>query len=62
MLSDTTGRGAGSGTTSPKSWNRLNSWSMPLMIPALIAGMLSENWSALRSRTGPRSAPSAWVG
>ena len=32
------------------------------MKPALIAGMLSENWSALRSRTGPRSRPSAWVG
>ena len=32
------------------------------MKPALIAGTLSENWSALRSRTGPRSAPSAWVG
>ena len=32
------------------------------MKPALIAGMLSENWRALRSRTGPRSRPSAWVG
>ena len=32
------------------------------MIPALIAGMFSENWSAERSRTGPRSSLSAWVG
>ena len=24
--------------------------------------MLSENWRALRNRTGPRSRPSAWVG
>ena len=32
------------------------------MIVALIAGMLSENWSAERSRTGPRSRWSAWVG
>jgi hypothetical protein len=32
------------------------------MIPALIAGMFSENWSAERSRTGPRSTWSAWVG
>ena len=31
-------------------------------MPALIAGMLSENWSAERSRTGPRSSLSAWVG
>ena len=29
---------------------------------ALMAGMLSENWSALRRRTGPRSSLSAWVG
>ena len=29
---------------------------------ALMAGMLSENWSAARSRTGPRSSLSAWVG
>ena len=27
-----------------------------------MAGMLSENWSAERSRTGPRSSLSAWVG
>ena len=32
------------------------------MIVALMAGMLSENWSAERSRTGPRSSLSAWVG
>ena len=32
------------------------------MIPALIEGMFSENWSAERSRTGPRSSLSAWVG
>ena len=32
------------------------------MIAALMAGMLSENWSAERSRTGPRSSLSAWVG
>ena len=32
------------------------------MIVALMAGMLSENWSALRRRTGPRSFLSAWVG
>jgi hypothetical protein len=31
-------------------------------MPALIAGMLNENWRAERSRTGPRSRPSAWVG
>ncbi len=61
MLSDTTGA-VPLGNVSPKSLNRLYSWSTPLMIPALIAGMLSENWSALRRRTGPRSAPSAWVG
>ena len=29
---------------------------------ALMAGMLSENWSAERTRTGPRSSLSAWVG
>ena len=27
-----------------------------------MAGTLSENWSALRRRTGPRSSLSAWVG
>ena len=32
------------------------------MIVALMAGMLSENWSAERSRTGPRSSLSAWIG
>ena len=32
------------------------------MKPALMAGTLSENWRAERSRTGPRSRPSAWVG
>ena len=32
------------------------------MIVALMAGMLSENWSAERRRTGPRSSLSAWVG
>ena len=32
------------------------------MIVALMAGMLSENWSAERRRTGPRSRLSAWVG
>ncbi len=32
------------------------------MMVALMAGMLSENWSALRRRTGPRSSLSAWVG
>ena len=32
------------------------------MSPALIDGMFSENWSASRRRTGPRSALSAWVG
>ncbi len=32
------------------------------MIVALMAGMLSENWSASRIRTGPRSSLSAWVG
>ena len=32
------------------------------MIVALIAGMFSENCRALRSRTGPRSSLSAWVG
>ena len=32
------------------------------MIVALIAGTLSENWSAFRTRTGPRSRLSAWVG
>src|SRR4051812_33613436 len=31
-------------------------------MPALIAGMLSENCSGLRMRTGPRSRSSAWVG
>ena len=32
------------------------------MIPALIDGMLKENCSADRRRTGPRSSPSDWVG
>ena len=32
------------------------------MIVALMAGMLSENWSAERRRTGPRSSLSAWIG
>ena len=32
------------------------------MSVALMAGMFSENWSALRTRTGPRSSLSAWVG
>ena len=32
------------------------------MSVALMAGMFSENWSAERSRTGPRSFLSAWVG
>ncbi len=32
------------------------------MIVALMAGMLSENWRADRTRTGPRSSLSAWVG
>ena len=32
------------------------------MNPALTAGTLSENWSAFRRRTGPRSLPSACVG
>ena len=32
------------------------------MIVALMAGMFRENWSAERSRTGPRSRWSAWVG
>ena len=35
---------------------------MPLMTVALMAGTLSENWRALRRRTGPRSALSAWIG
>ena len=61
MLSDTTGT-VPDRNVSPKSCIRRNSWSMPLMKPALTAGTLSENWSALRSRTGPRSLPSAWVG
>ena len=32
------------------------------MSAALMAGMFSENWSAERSRTGPRSSLSALVG
>ena len=32
------------------------------MSVALMAGMFRENWRALRSRTGPRSSLSAWVG
>ena len=32
------------------------------MIVALMAGTLSENWSAERRRTGPRSSLSAWIG
>ena len=46
----------------PKSLVRSKTWSRPVMIVALMAGMLSENWSAERSRTGPRSSLSAWVG
>ena len=46
----------------PKSFVRSNWCLRPLMKPALIAGMLSENWRAFRRRTGPRSRPSAWVG
>ena len=34
----------------------------PLMAIVLTAGMLSENWSALRTRTGPRSRLSASLG
>ena len=35
---------------------------MPLITTLLMAGTLSENWRALRRRTGPRSALSAWIG
>ena len=50
------------GKTRPKSWLRSKVWSSPCMIVALMAGMFSENCSALRTRTGPRSSLSAWVG
>ena len=46
----------------PKSFVRSNWCLRPLMKPALIAGMLSENWRAVRRRTGPRSRWSAWIG
>ena len=61
MLSEATGA-AVRGYRRPKSFVRLNWCSRPLMKPALMAGMLSENWSALRRRTGPRSRWSACVG
>ena len=35
---------------------------MPLSASALTDGMLSENWSALRRRSGPRSSWSKSVG
>ena len=46
----------------PKSWSRSKIWSRPLISVCLMAGMLSENWSAERRRTGPRSSLSAWIG
>ena len=50
------------GKVSPKSFIRWNRWSRPLIRPALMDGMLSENWRAERRRTGPRSSLSACVG
>ena len=50
------------GYVSPKSLVRSKVWSRPVMIVALMAGTLSENWSAERRRTGPRSSLSAWIG
>ena len=61
MPIDTTGREPGKYEI-PKSLDRSKKWSRPLITPALIEGMLSENWRAERSRTGPRSRLSAWVG
>ena len=46
----------------PKSFIRRNWCLSPLRWPAFTAGMLSENWSAFRMRTGPRSSRSAWIG
>ena len=46
----------------PNSWALAKTWSVPLMAIALTAGMLSENWRALRTRTGPRSRRSASFG
>ena len=58
---ETTGTAPG-GKWIPNSCSRLNTRSMPWMMPALIDGTLNENCSAGRRRTGPRSRPSDWVG
>ncbi len=46
----------------PKSWARSKTSSSPTIASALTAGMLSENWSAFRTRSGPRSRPLKSVG
>ena len=46
----------------PNSWALAKTWSGPLIAIVLTDGMLSENWSALRTRTGPRSRLSASFG